>query len=173
MEHFLQSQVEITYVLSLYPSLTLPKSSTVAETDKFLDFTGDTSELSRASSDMSDDFASPPSSPLVESDESSGLESKKMSHNTLMALIKFLQRKRFNIVEKATAEVTEEVVSDAVGDHIVSYETSRPKISIKVSSIILLECGRHIYFSFLVCVCIYICVCMCILLMLSISWGSY
>ncbi|KAL8118028.1 vacuolar sorting protein 39-like [Apium graveolens] len=131
MEHFLQSQVEITYVLSLYPSLTFPKSSTAAEREKFLDFIGDTSELSRASSDMSDDFASPASSPLMESDETSGLESKKMSHNTLVALIKFLQRKRFNIIEKATTEVTEEVVSDAVGDHTVSYETSRPNISIK------------------------------------------
>lgn len=131
MEHFLQSQVEITYVLSLYPSLTLPKSSTVAETDKFFDFTGDTSELSRASSEMSDEYGSPPSSPLMESDESSGLESKKTSHNTLMALIKFLQKKRFNIVEKAAAEVTEEVVSDAVGDHIISYGASRHKKSVK------------------------------------------
>ncbi|KAK1363753.1 hypothetical protein POM88_039314 [Heracleum sosnowskyi] len=70
----------------------------------------------------------------MESDESSGLESKKTSHNTLMALIKFLQKKRFNIVEKAAAEVTEEVVSDAVGVHIISYGTSRHKKSVKAGN---------------------------------------
>uniref|UniRef100_A0A164UGY6 CNH domain-containing protein n=1 Tax=Daucus carota subsp. sativus TaxID=79200 RepID=A0A164UGY6_DAUCS len=123
MDHFFQSQVDITHVLFLYPSLTLPKSSTVAEADKFLDFAGDA--LSRASSDMSDDFGTP-FSPSMETDERLGLESKKMSHNTLMSLIKFLQKKRFNIIEKATAEVTEEVVSYAVGD-----QTSRPNITIR------------------------------------------
>lgn len=129
MEHFLESQVEMTYVLSLYPSITIPKSSILSETEGFMDITGDASDLSRGSSGISDDLDSLPQ--LSESDESAALESKKMSHNTLMALIKFLQKKRFSIVDKATAEGTEEVVSDAVGHHFKSYETSRHKKSNK------------------------------------------
>ncbi|KAI8012193.1 Vacuolar sorting protein 39, partial [Camellia lanceoleosa] len=74
---------------------------------------------------------SPPTSQLLESDESAALESKKMSHNTLMVLIKFLQKKRYSIIEKATAEGTEEVVSDAVGDNYVSYDSNRFKKSSK------------------------------------------
>lgn len=123
MEHFLESQVEMTYVLSLYPSITIPKSSILAETERFVDITGDASDLSRGSSGFSDDLDSLPQ--LSESDESAALESKKINHNTLMALIKFLQKKRFSIVDKATAEGTDEVVSDAVGRHYKSYETSR------------------------------------------------
>lgn len=132
MEHFFQSQVEITYVLSLYPSIALPKSSMAAETEKFTDITEDASDLSLVSSNMSDDLESPPPPQFLDSVDTVTLESKKMSHNTLMALIKYLQKKRFSIVEKATAEGTEEVVSDAVGHHFVSYE-SRPKKSVKVN----------------------------------------
>ncbi|KAM7529712.1 hypothetical protein LguiB_033122 [Lonicera macranthoides] len=128
MEHFLASQVEITYVLSLYPSIVLPKSSVATEPEKFMDITGD---LSRGSSGMSDDMDSSLPLQLLESDESAALESKKMSHNTLMALIKFLQKKRYSIVEKAAAEGTEEVVSDAVGHTFISYDSSRPKKSSK------------------------------------------
>lgn len=129
MEHFVASQVEITYVLSLYPSIIIPKSSVAAEQDKFPDVTGE-AYLSRASSGMSDDMDS---SHLLEYDESSALESKKMSHNTLMALVKFLQKKRSTIIGKAAAEGTEEVISDAVGHTFVSYESSRPKRSSKVN----------------------------------------
>ncbi|KAK3008435.1 hypothetical protein RJ639_014433 [Escallonia herrerae] len=131
MEHFLASQVEITYVLSLYPSIVLPKYSVGAEPEKYMDITGDASYLSRASSGMSDDMESSPPPQLLESDESDALESKKMSHNTFMALIKFLQKKRYSIVERAAAEGTEEVVSDAVGHTFVSYESRRSKKSIK------------------------------------------
>lgn len=130
MEHFLASQVEITYVLSLYPSIVLPKSSVATEPEKFMDITGD---LSRGSSGMSDDMDSSLPPQLLESDESAALESKKMSHNTLMALIKFLQKKRYSIVEKAAAEGTEEVVSDAVGHTFLSYDSSRSKKSSKVN----------------------------------------
>ena len=115
MEHFLASQVDITYVLPFYPSLVLPKTTLITETEKLMDMTLDDPHLSRVSSDFSDDMESPPHQ-LLESDEHSTLESKKMNHNTLMALIKFLQKKRHNIIEKATAEGTEEVVLDAVGD---------------------------------------------------------
>lgn len=131
MEHFLESQVEMTYVLSLYPSITIPKTSILSVTEGFMDITGDASDLSRGSSGISDDLDSVPQ--LSESDESAALESKKMSHNTLMALIKFLQKKRFSVVDKATAEGTEEVVSDAVGRHYKSYETSRHNKSNKVN----------------------------------------
>lgn len=130
MEHFVASQVEITYVLALYPSIVVPKSSVVPEPDKFLDVGGE-AYLSRGSSGISDDME--PSSNPLEYDESSALESKKMSHNTLMALVKFLQKKRSNIIGKAAAEGTDEVVSDAVGHTFVSYESNRPKRSTKVT----------------------------------------
>lgn len=127
MEHFLESQVEINYVLSLYPSIILPKSSVVPEPEQYIDVGGDAPVLSRGSSGLSDDMES--SLPLhsLDSEERTDLESRKMNHNTLMALIKFLQRKRFGIVDKAAAEGTEEVVSDAVGHNFVSYGNSRPR----------------------------------------------
>ncbi|KAI3699421.1 hypothetical protein L2E82_43727 [Cichorium intybus] len=132
MDHFVASQVEITYVLSLYPSIVLPKSSLTAGPEKFLDVTGEV-YLARALSGMSDDMdTSSPSHPHTpEYDESSALESKKMSHNTLMALVKYLQKKRNSVIGKAAAEGTEEVVSDAVGHTFVSHESSRSKRSNK------------------------------------------
>ncbi|KAL3333216.1 hypothetical protein AABB24_033342 [Solanum stoloniferum] len=124
MEHFLASQVELTYVLALYPSIIVPKSSFIPEPQKFVEV-GDAPYLSRASSGLSDDLDSTPSH-VLQSDEMD-IESKKMSHNTLMALIKYLQKRRYSVIEKATAEGTEEVVSDAVGDNFISYGTSRSK----------------------------------------------
>ncbi|AES94953.1 vam6/Vps39-like protein [Medicago truncatula] len=114
VEHFLESQVDITYVLSLYPSIILPKTTIVHEPEK-LDIDGDASYLSRVSSGVSDDMEPLPT------DENAALESKKTNHNMLMALIKYLQKKRGNFIEKATAEGTEEVVLDAVGDNYASY----------------------------------------------------
>ncbi|XP_058094281.1 vacuolar sorting protein 39 [Magnolia sinica] len=128
MEQFLASSVDITYILSLYPSIVLPKTLTVSEPEKVLDFASDALDLSRVSSNASDEMEL--SSPSRESDEKSTLEFKKMNHNSLMALIKFLQKKRFSIIEKATAEVTEEVISDA-HDSITPYDSSRSKSSIK------------------------------------------
>ncbi|XP_062000980.1 vacuolar sorting protein 39 [Rosa rugosa] len=127
MEHFVASQVDITYVLSMYPSIVLPKTTMIFDPDKLMDISGDTSYLSRGSSGMSDDMEPSALSHVLESEESAALESKKMSHNTLMALIKFLQKKRFSIIEKATAEGTEEVVLDAVGDKFTSHESNRYK----------------------------------------------
>lgn len=125
MEHFLASQVDITHVLSLYSSIILPKTTIVHEADK-LDF-GDDLHLSRGSSPVSDDMEPSPATNMSELDDSAELESKKMSHNMLMALIKFLQKKRHSIIEKATAEGTEEVVFDAVGNNFESYNSSRFK----------------------------------------------
>ncbi|XP_038895209.1 vacuolar sorting protein 39 [Benincasa hispida] len=127
MEHFLASQVDITYVLPFYPSIVLPKTTLITETEKLMDL-GDP-HLSRGSSGFSDDMESPPNQ-LLESDENTSLESKKMNHNTLMALIKFLQKKRHNIIEKATAEGTEEVVLDAVGDRYKKSYKGRGNIPI-------------------------------------------
>ncbi|KAE8709524.1 protein-lysine methyltransferase METTL21C-like [Hibiscus syriacus] len=107
MEHFLASQVDITYVLSLYPSIVLPKTTTVHGPEKLVDVSLDASQLSRDSSCLSDDLETSLIRPS-ESDENAALEFKKMSHNTLMALIKCLQKKRSGIVEKAAAEGTEE-----------------------------------------------------------------
>ncbi|KAL5557285.1 hypothetical protein UlMin_039521 [Ulmus minor] len=126
MEQFLSSLVDITYVLSLYPSIALPKTTVVPEPDKF-DISWDSSHLSRGLSDVSDDMESLPPPHILESDENVALQSKKMSHNKLMALVKFLQKKRYSIIEKATAEGTEEVVLDAVGDNFASYDSSRFK----------------------------------------------
>ncbi|KAE8707094.1 MIP18 family protein [Hibiscus syriacus] len=119
MEHFLASQVDTTYVLSLYPSIVLPKTTTIPEPEKLLDVYLDASQLSRDSSCLSDDLETSLTQPS-ESDENAALEFKKMSHNTLMALIKYLQKKRSSIVEKAAADGTEEVVLDAVGDNFTS-----------------------------------------------------
>lgn len=127
MEHFVASQVEITYILSFYPSIILPKSSVLPDLEKYPDITGEIPNLSRGSSGMSDDMESSPPLHVLDSEESADLESKKMSHNTLMALIKFLQKKRYSIIEKATAEGTEEAVSDAVGNDFVAYGASRSK----------------------------------------------
>lgn len=133
MEHFVASQVEITHVLSLYPSIVLPKSLMLAEPEKDIDIP-DEPNLSRGSSFVSDDMESSPTC-LLESDESGSLkEPKKMSHNTLMALIKFLLKKRPNIVGKAAAETTEEVVSDAVGHTFDTHESNRSKKLTKVTS---------------------------------------
>uniref|UniRef100_A0A7N0T7X6 CNH domain-containing protein n=1 Tax=Kalanchoe fedtschenkoi TaxID=63787 RepID=A0A7N0T7X6_KALFE len=138
MEHFVASQVEITYVLSLYPSIVLPKSAVLFEQEKQLDLGIDASYLSRGSSGLSDDLESSPQ--LFESDE---IESKKMSHNTLMALIKFLQKKRFAILEKATAEGTEEVVLGAVTDNFASTDSSRSKKSNKGRGSALISSGAR------------------------------
>lgn len=137
MEHFLASQVEITYVLALYPSIIVPKSSFIPEPQKFVDV-ADAPYLSRGSSGLSDDLESTPSN-VLESDEMD-IESKKMSHNTLMGLIKYLQKKRYSVIEKATAEGTEEVVSDAVGDNFISYGTSRSKKPTKVTFLVSILC---------------------------------
>ncbi|KAF3966327.1 hypothetical protein CMV_009571 [Castanea mollissima] len=131
MEHFLASQIDITYVLSLYPSIILPKTTLIPEPERLMDISLDASYLSRGSSGLSDDMEISPLPQLLESDENAALESKKMSHNTLMALIKFLQKKRYSVIEKATAEGTEEVVLDVVGDNFASYDSSRFKKSTK------------------------------------------
>ncbi|XP_009409101.2 vacuolar sorting protein 39 [Musa acuminata AAA Group] len=125
MEQFLASQEEITYILSLYPSIILPKLQTVSVPEKFAD-ANDELHLSRVSSDASDETESSLSQ-HYESDDKSTLEIKKMSHNALMALVKFLQKKRQGIFERATAEVTEEVVQDSIS----SYEPYRSKNSNK------------------------------------------
>lgn len=126
MEEFLASQVDITYVLLLYPSILLPNLHTIPVPEKFVD-SNDELLLSRASSDASDEIES---SLLSQQNESGNpmLENKKMNHNALMALVKFLQKKRYGIFERATAEVTEEVVQDSIS----SYEPYRSKSSSKV-----------------------------------------
>lgn len=127
MEHFLASQVDITYVLSLYPSIILPKTTIVHEPEK-LDIDGDTSYLPRVSSGVSDEME-----PSL-SDENAALESKKTNHNMLMALIKYLQKKRSSFIEKATAEGTEEVVLDAVGNNFASYTRFKKTNKVKQTS---------------------------------------
>lgn len=143
MEQFLESQVDITHVLSLYPTIVLPKSTVAPDPEKLMDINWDSSYLSRASSGFSDDMESSPCSQLSESEESVALESKKMSHNTLMALIKFLQKKRYSIIEKATAEGTDEVVLDAVGDTFASYDSSRLRRSNKGRGNIAISSGAR------------------------------
>ncbi|CAN6825308.1 unnamed protein product [Brassica oleracea] len=68
-----------------------------------------------SSSGFWDDMESSSPRYLFESEGNAALESKKMSHNTLMGLIKYLQKRRPGMIEKATSEGTEEVISDAVG----------------------------------------------------------
>ncbi|TVU45380.1 hypothetical protein EJB05_04867 [Eragrostis curvula] len=124
MEQFSDSHVDITYVLSLYPSIVLPQTHIIGEHDKLQDMP----ELARESSDVTDEMESY-SLQLHESDDKSPLEIKKMSHNALTALVKYLQKKRSGIIERATAEVTEEVVSGAVHHSLIlsdSYKSKKP-----------------------------------------------
>ncbi|XP_026393514.1 vacuolar sorting protein 39-like [Papaver somniferum] len=130
MEQFWAAQVEFTYVLSLYPSIILPKSMLTPDMDKEADVSWDDSYLSRVSSDASEDM-DPTSPSYLESERNPVLESKKMSHNTLMALIKYLQRKRCSIVERATVEGTEEILSDAMGERNMAYDFDKSNISHK------------------------------------------
>ncbi|XP_010548331.1 PREDICTED: vam6/Vps39-like protein [Tarenaya hassleriana] len=143
MEQFLASQVDITYVLSLYQSIVLPKTTIVPQPEKMVDITGDEAPLSRGSSGISDDMESTSPLYLFESEDNSALESKKMSHNTLMALIKYLQKRRQSIIEKATAEGTEEAVSDAVGDTYGVYDSSKFKKSTKGRGTVPINSGAR------------------------------
>ncbi|GKU94529.1 hypothetical protein SLEP1_g8010 [Rubroshorea leprosula] len=135
MEHFLASQVDITYVLSVYPSIVLPKTTVIPEPEGIVDMSLDASHLQRGSSGLSDDMESSLPPQPSEFDENTALEFKKVNHNTLVALIKFLQKKRFGIVEKAAYEGTEEVVLDAVGDGFTSTRSKKSNKGRAVASI--------------------------------------
>jgi hypothetical protein len=137
MEHFLASQVDITHVLSMYPSIILPKTTIIPQPDKMVDISGDEASLSRGSSGISDDMESSSPRYFLESEDNADLESKKMSHNTLMALIKYLLKRRPAVIEKATSEGTEEVISDAVGKTYGANDSSKSKKSSKVQMIYL------------------------------------
>ncbi|KAF9609842.1 hypothetical protein IFM89_018784 [Coptis chinensis] len=141
MEQFLASQVDVTYVLSLYPSVILSKLIS-AEAEKAADPAGDGS-LTRASSETSDDIESSLPSQVMEPDSSTMLESKKMSHNSLVALVKFLQKKRYTIIQRATAEGTEEIVMDAVGQNTIPNDSTRSKFSYKGRSNIHVSSGSR------------------------------
>ncbi|CAA2954745.1 vam6 Vps39, partial [Olea europaea subsp. europaea] len=54
---------------------------------EYTDITAEVPDLSRGSSGISDDMESSPSLHVLDSEEIADLESKKMSHNMLMALI--------------------------------------------------------------------------------------
>ncbi|KAK9129880.1 hypothetical protein Sjap_010367 [Stephania japonica] len=99
---------------------------------KIADFAWDSSYLSRASSDASDDNDLSSPSQLTESDRNAAIDTKKLSYNSVMALVKYLQKRRYTIIERATAEGTEEIVSDAVANNNISYNLNRSKISSKV-----------------------------------------
>ncbi|KAG0503715.1 hypothetical protein HPP92_003787 [Vanilla planifolia] len=131
MEQFFAAQVDITYVLSLYMSIILPKGLTFVEPEKFPELE-DASYLSRVSSDLYDDMETPFPSQLY--DDKSAVEDKKLSFAATMALVKYLERKRHSIIERATAEVTEEVVSEAVQNSITISEAYGSKISTKTSN---------------------------------------
>ncbi|XP_062214782.1 vacuolar sorting protein 39-like [Phragmites australis] len=122
MEQFSDSHVDITYVLSLYPSIVLPQTHIIGEHDKLQDMP----ELARESSDVTDEMESY-SLQLHESDDKSPLEIKKMSHNALIAVVKYLQKKRSAIIERATADVTEEVVSGAMHHSLILSEPYKSK----------------------------------------------
>ena len=145
MEQFLASQVDTAYVLSLYPSIVLPKGLSVADPENLPDLT-DAASLSRVSSDTSDEIESPQPSQLQEHDDRSMLEVKKMSHNALSALGKYLQKKRYSIIERATAEVTEEVVSDAVQSSMTS-DQYRPKSANMVGLISFGSCNISLFLN--------------------------
>ncbi|XP_078171636.1 vacuolar sorting protein 39 isoform X1 [Carex rostrata] len=138
MEQFFASQVDTTYILSLYPSLILPKVAHTTLPDK-AESTESSSQLSRQSSDASDEMEAGSTAPtqLGELDEK---EAKKMNHNALMALVKYLQKRRSAIIERATVEVTDEVVSGAVHDGLslsdpYRLKSSKRRVQAHVSSV--------------------------------------
>ena len=137
MEQFSDSHVDITYVLSLYPSLVLPQTHIIGEHDKLQDLP----ELARESSDVTDEMESY-SLQLHDSDDKSPLENKKMSHNALIALVKYLQKKRNGIIDRATSEVTEEVVSGAVHHSLILSEPYKAKKPNKVATILAFLVAR-------------------------------
>ncbi|KAL2906545.1 Vacuolar sorting protein 39 [Bienertia sinuspersici] len=141
MEHFVASQVDITYVLSLYPSIVVPKSSVLPEPEKVIDFGLDGPDFNRLSG-VSDDMDSSPRE-HIDLEENADVESKIVSHNTLMALIKFLQKKRFNVVEKAATEGTNEAVSDAFSANLKSFDSNRSKKSSKGRGSIPISSGSR------------------------------
>ncbi|XP_028112732.1 mitochondrial dicarboxylate/tricarboxylate transporter DTC-like [Camellia sinensis] len=51
----------------------------------------------------------------------------------VVQLIDMIKKKRYSIIEKAIAEGTGEVVSDAVGDNYVLYDSNQFKKSSKVN----------------------------------------
>lgn len=122
MEQFLASQMDITYVLSLYPSVVLPNRPVVSHSEDIMDMP-----------DSSDETESSFPSQQIEPNEMSKQKERKMSHNAYMALIKYLQKKRLCIIEKVTAELTEEVVLDAVH----SSNTRRSKVFVNIFMITL------------------------------------
>ncbi|XP_022774747.1 uncharacterized protein LOC111316840 [Durio zibethinus] len=91
MKHLLASQVDITYVLFLHPSIFLPQTTAVTELEKLMDLSLDDSQLSRGLSGLLNDLETLLLQ-LSQSDESAVFELKRISHDTLMALIKFLQK---------------------------------------------------------------------------------
>jgi hypothetical protein len=58
-----------------------------------------------------------------------------MSHNSLIALVKYLQKKRNGIIDRATSEVTEEVVSGAVHHSLILSEPYKAKKPNKVTTV--------------------------------------
>lgn len=123
MEQFLASQMDITYILSLYPSVVLPNRPVVSYSEDIMEIP-----------DFSDETESSFPSQQIEPNEMSKQEEKKISHNAYMALIKYLHKKRLGIIEKVTAEVTEEVVLNAVH----SSNPRRSKVFVKVFMITVL-----------------------------------
>ncbi|KAI3919464.1 hypothetical protein MKW98_030175 [Papaver atlanticum] len=131
MDQFLASSVDITYVLALYPSIVLPKTISISDPQIAVDLVEDASNLFPALSDASQEMDSPSSLSHVDSDKRMTVKSPNLGYNVLMALVKFLHNKRYGIVEKATLEVTEEVVSDAMEYGNRSHRSGRAKNSSK------------------------------------------
>jgi len=59
--------------------------------------------------------------------------------------VKYLQKKRSGIIERATAEVTEEVVSGAVHHSLILSEPYKPKKPNKVTvfQVLFLSCCKN------------------------------
>lgn len=132
MDQFLASAVDITYVLALCPSIVLPKTLSINNPQIAVDLEEDAPNLFSGLSDASQEMDSPSSLSHMESDKRMTVKSPNLGYDVLMALFKFLHNKRYGIVEKATLEVTEEVVSDAIEYGNRSQRSSRAKNSSKV-----------------------------------------
>eukprot|EP01018_Ginkgo_biloba_P035105 Gb_22462 [translate_table: standard] len=139
MQQFSTSSLDITAILSLYPSIKIPKITNAASPGNVFESSFDTlseKHLTKTLSDASDEveagFLSASQVASTEDEEKGKSLSWKLNHNALTALIKYLFKKRKVIIGKAAAEDTDEVVAAVVEDASTSVDVWRSRSSMKV-----------------------------------------
>jgi len=138
MQQFSASSLNIAMILSLYPSIKLPKTSSVSSSENIFESSSDTlseQHTVKISSDPLDEVEggslSASQALSSQNEENRKTPSQKPDHNSLTALIKFLLKKRKTIIGKAAAEDTDEVIAAVVEDASASVDSWRSRSSMK------------------------------------------